>query len=98
MSTCHCPKSIEHVSRRDFWVPNVLDQRIYYTEKGQICFADAMCKLWGFMVEKEPSIGGLITPALSVMNTKGHSLDCQVRCYIILLEIFFVQIGAVFPT
>ena len=53
--------------------------------KVKFVFADVMCKLWGFMKEKQPSIEFGIQPALSVMHAKGHSLDCQVKLFLLVL-------------
>ena len=64
-----------------FGYPMFLIKNFMIPKKVRFCFADVMCKLWDFMVEKDSTLKGLITPALSVMHAKGHSLDCQVRCF-----------------
>ena len=61
--------------------------KFFMAPKGvQFCFADVICKLWGFAKKQEPAIASKLKPALSIMHAKGHSVECQV----ILPEIMLV--------
>lgn len=68
-----------------FGYPMYLVCHFMIPRRVKFVFADVMCKLWGFMTEKQPSIESGIKPALSVMHAKGHSLDCQVRPFLLVL-------------
>lgn len=61
-----------------FGYPLFLIKRLVEKNAPKYCFADVMCKLWGFIKRKEPGLALKTKPALSVMHAKGHSLNCQV--------------------
>ena len=81
MATCRhvvAQKALNMFRGEIFGYPMYLVKK-YMMVKGVVfCFADVMCKLWGFMIKKDSSIKSSIQPALSVMHAKGHSMDCQV--------------------
>lgn len=62
-----------------FGYPLFLIKRLVEKNAPKYCFADVMCKLWGFIKRKEPGLALKTKPALSVMHAKGHSLNCQVQ-------------------
>ena len=48
------------------------------TQNVKFCYVDVMCKLWKFVLQKEPEVAATVEPALSVMHAKSHANDCQV--------------------
>lgn len=71
-------KAINMFQGELFGYPLYLIKEFMVPKKVEYCFADVMCKLWKFIMNREPSVEKAINPGLSVMHANGHAFDCQV--------------------
>ena len=61
-----------------FGYPLFIMKNFMVTQNVKFCYVDVMCKLWKFVLQKEPEVAATVEPALSVMHAKSHANDCQV--------------------
>lgn len=64
-----------------FGYPLYLIKNFMLKNSVEFFFADVACKLWPFIVNKEPTMSTKIKPAVSVMHAEGHSNDCKVSIF-----------------